>query len=81
MTVQTWFSMKQISFEQNNNNNNKKKVLLHRGQVLYLIPYRFFFLSSILMLPQPFSTLYIIPCSLSLHPPQNSPKTQEKEKG
>lgn len=25
MTVQTWFSMKQISFEQNNNNNNKKK--------------------------------------------------------
>lgn len=81
MTVQTWFSMKQISFEQNNNNNNKKKSPPSQRTSALFDSIPIFFLSSILMLPQPFSTLYIIPCSLSLHPPQNSPKTQEKEKG
>lgn len=69
--------MKQICFEQKR--KEKNDVLFHQGQVLYLFPYRFF-LSSNLMPPQPFSTLYIISCSLSLHPPQDSQNKDKKKK-
>lgn len=58
----------------------KNDVLFRWGQVLYLLPYRFF-LSSKRMPPQPFPTLYINSCSLSLHPPRiHKADTQKKKK-
>lgn len=69
----SWWS----KFEQKGK-EKKNYVLCCWGQVLYLYPYRCF-LSSKLMPPQPFSTLYIILCSLSLHPPRIH-KTETKKK-
>lgn len=75
--IQTQFS-KQICLWAKKKRKRKNYVLCRWGQVLYLYPYRFF-LSSKLMSPQPFSTLYIILCSLSLHPPRIH-KTKKKKR-
>lgn len=72
--------MKQTCFEQKRKGKKKNDVLFRWGQVLYLLPYRFF-LSSKRMPPQPFPTLYINSCSLSLHPPRiHKADTKKKKK-